>query len=134
MGAGAHRGDYDIAFYEARIGETLEASTVAAATPVFLNSDADGPLQPARWLIQVTAVSGAGVAVWVGLSAFDKGDSPSSVAGAGPQRIPLSRAALVFIETHVLAGVDDRVTLETIGGSATITATRVSTVTPKAQR
>lgn len=127
----AHRGDHDIAFYEATVGETLDGTTSAPASPVFINSDDDGPLRPARYLIQVASVSVDGVVVWVGFSKFEKGDSASTIAAAGPKRIPLSQSTIIAIETNVLEGEDDRLTIESTGGTATVYATRISTVVAK---
>lgn len=126
----AHRGDHDIAFYEARIGYTYSA-TLAADTPTFLNNDADGPLPPARYLIQAFNVSDTSVVVWVGFSPFEKPGSAVSIAGAGRARVPLN-SNVVAIETNVLPKTDDRITLEAVGGTATVYATIVSSFIPKA--
>lgn len=136
MSASAHRGDHDIAFYEARIGFSWVTTTAGAGVPVFVNSDTDGPLQPARYLIHLGPVSDQSVIVWVGFSPFTVGDSPASIAAAGARRIPLgtgdqASAKLVAIETNVLEVEDDRITIESLNGTATVYVTRVSTVVPK---
>lgn len=134
MSDGAHRGDHDIAYYEATIGETHALTTGAAATPEFLNDDGAGALIPARYLIQVAAVSDPAVVVWVGFSPFESGATAATVAGAGLKRIPLSQSTIIAVETNVLEEEDDRVTIETVGGTATVYATRVSTIIRKGKR
>lgn len=131
MSGSQHRGDHDVGFYEARIGHTYERVTAGAATPIHVNDDADGPLPPARYLIQLYNPSAATVVLWVGFSRFEKGVAAGSVAGAGPARIPLVQGGLVAVETHVLQGEDDRITLETVGGTATALVTRVSSLIGK---
>ena len=132
MSGAAHRGDHDIAYYEARIGHTFALTTAGAATPAFVNEDADGPIPAARYLIQLASVSVPAVVAWIGFSAFEAGDTAGSVAGAGPARIPLSQSTIIAIETHVLEAADDRITVETIGGTGTVYVTRVSSLVPKA--
>lgn len=134
MSDGAHRGDHDIAFYEATIGETLAHTTSGPATPGFLNDDDAGALTPARYLIQVAAVSDPAVVVWVGFSEFEAGATPASIAAAGLKRIPLSQSTIIAIETNVLEAEDDRVTIESTGGTATVYVTRVSTVIRRGKR
>ena len=134
MSDAAHRGDHDIAYYEATVGETAALTTSAADTPAFLNDDDAAALLPARYLIQVAAVSDPAVVVWVGFSPFVRGEAPASVAGAGPKRVPLSQSTIIAIETHVLEDTDDRVTVESTGGTATVYVTRVSTVVRRGKR
>lgn len=128
----AHRGDHDIAFYEATVGHTFQGAGTTA--PSFVNSDGDGPLPPARYLIQLADTSAESVICWVGFEGFEEGATASSIAGAGPKRIPLKRDTIVAIETNILEGEDDRMILETSAGTATVYVTRVSTVVQKGVR
>ena len=128
MSGDAHRGDHDIAFYEATIGHTFEGA--GDVVPSFVNSDADGPIPPARYLIQLAELSKNGAFCWVGFSPFVKTVGPNAVVGPGPSRIPLSEL-LGCVETNILAGVDDRITLQTTEGTAVVYVTRISTRIPK---
>jgi hypothetical protein len=127
MSAGAHRGDHDIAFYEAAIEDTF---TLTATTSGLTEapSDADGPLPPGRYLIQVRGISSTQV-VWIHVGKFVKGAplAPSNPIGPGTRRFPLT-SAIVAIETHCLKGYSDRISAQvSTGASVPVYISRVST-------
>lgn len=130
MSGSAHRGDHDVAFYEATIGYTFGGGTGTTA-PSYLNSDDDGPLPPARYLIQVIEVGNSDTVCWIGTEPFEKGSTPSAIDGPGPDRIPLKRTTLLAIEMHVLAGENDRIVIQTSVSTAIVYVTQVSTLIPK---
>ena len=132
MSGSAHRGDHDIAFYEATLGHTYAGS--GGVAPSFVNSDDDGALPPARYLIQLVSSSSPTATCWVSQEPFEKGVAPSSIAGAGPRRFPLRRDTLLAIETHVVGNDDDRITLQTDAGTCVVWVSRVSTLTPRGTR
>jgi hypothetical protein len=124
VSSNAHRGDDDIAFYAADIGDTALLS--ASVTPAQL-SDAHGPLPSGRYIIQVVNLSGTGKQlVWVGQGPFVPGGVMAIAAAPGKDRIPLSQQALVAIETNVVKGFSDRIAAVTSGGTAEVYITRVS--------
>lgn len=124
MSDSAHRGDHDIAFYEAAIEETR----ALAVTNVFSQfSDAEGPLVPGRYLIQLVSSSVSTAFCWVHLGKFEKGVSLAGTALPGPRRVPLSRSTVVAVETHVLANYSDRLGAIMTAGSGQLYVTRVST-------
>lgn len=124
MSSAAHRGDHDVAFYEAAIKESY---VLSVGTSLVQTSDADGPLRPGRYLIQLVNPSSDTALCWVHVGKFAKGTALAGGTGAGRNRIPLSRQAIVAVETHVLKDDSDRIGAEMTAGSATLIITRVST-------
>lgn len=125
MSASAHRGDHDIAFYEAAIENT--AALTAVAGSLAETSDDNGPLPPGRYLIQAPDI-GLGQVVWVHVGKFTKGAplTPSSPIAAGEKRFPLT-TAIVAVETHVLGGYSDRIATQlNAGPDVTLYISRVS--------
>jgi len=131
MSAGAHRGDHDIAFYEAAIEETrsLAVTTTFAQLP-----DEDLGLEPGRYLIQLATASSDTSFCWVHLGAFEKGVTLGGTAAPGRRRFPLSRSTIVAIESHVLEGYSDRLGAIMSAGTGTLYISRVSTRIPKGAR
>ena len=127
MSGNAHRGDHDVAFYEATIGETRELAVSDAYAQL---PDDDGPLAPARYVIQLVALSDDNAVVWVHVGPFGEGDL-GGAAGPGNSRFPLSSG--VVAETHVLEGESDRIgaIADTPGVTARLFISRVSTVVRK---
>ena len=124
MSSSQHRGDDDIAFFQADIGETrLLAAISGSATQL---PTAGGALPPGRYLIQATDISDAGALVWVGVGAF--GTTISLTAAAGHRRIPLSSGAILAIETNVRKGDSDQIAVRTSAGTANVFISLVSTV------
>lgn len=122
MSSAAHNGADDIAFYEAAIGHTYQLD--ADDSGVQLGSDA-GPLPSGRYLIQAFNLSAGGVC-WVHVGGH--GQALGLVAGAGRNRIPLTRETILAVETHVRKGDSDTVgAICTAGATATVWITRVST-------
>lgn len=131
MSANAHRGDHDIAFYEAALEETRELGVTTAFAQF---SDAAGPLTPGRYLIQLAVASSDTAFCWVHLGKFEKGENLGGTAAAGRRRFPLSRSTVVAIESHVLGGYSDRLGAIMSAGSGTLYVSRVSTAIPKGVR
>lgn len=124
----AHRGDHDIAFYQADIGETRALLVTIAGEELV---EEEGPLTPGRYLLQFFQTSGAPSAIcWVHVGAWAEGDI-SPTAGSGPQRIPLSAQSIIGVEYHVIEGYNDRVAAIMTVGAGTLYMTRVSTVIRK---
>jgi len=122
MSGSAHRGDDDIAYFEAAIEETVAlAATVAGAQ----TTDNYGALTPGRWLIQAQAFSVATALCWVQVGAFVKGSPISLASGAGLKKYPLSDK-LPAIEFNIRKGVDDRVGVIMSAGTADVLLSRVS--------
>jgi hypothetical protein len=124
----AHRGDHDIAFYEAAIEETRELSVTDAGEN--LDED-DGALRPGRYLIQFLQSSGPGGPVtatcWVHVGPWKNGPLTPTL-GPGPRRIPLSANGIAAVETHVLADYSDRIAaIMTAAATGILYITRVST-------
>lgn len=121
MGA-AHNGEDDIAFFAADIGYTrlLDLTTTIAFPP-----DAEGPLPPFRYLVQVLDMS-AGATCWVHFTKFEKTDQPvvATPGAAGDQRIPLK--ALAAFEVNVRKGYNDRIGALVSTGTGKIAITAVS--------
>lgn len=131
MSAAAHRGDHDIAFYEADIGETRVLNVSTAFTET---ADEDGPLIPGRYLVQLMDSAPTNLKCWVHVGPFEAGETLGGVAAPGRRRIPLSRQAAVAVELNVQTGHNDRIGGITSAGSATLYVTRVSTSTRKFAR
>lgn len=131
MSASAHRGDHDIAFYEAAIEETRSLAVTAGFTQL---SDEDGALVPGRYLVQLAAASSDTAFCWVHVGEFVKTESLGGTAGPGRARFPLSRSTVVAVEFHVIGGYSDRLGAIMSAGTGTLYVSRVSTATPKGMR
>jgi len=127
MSAAAHRGDHDIAFYEAAIENTFTLNAIVGALTE-APTDLDGPLPPGRYLIQLVGASDAAVIAWVHVGKFVAGTplAPANPVAAGTKRIPLSPSSIIAIETHALQGYSDRIAVQSVGGTVTVHITRVS--------
>lgn len=126
MSSAAHRGDHDIAFYEAAIEETHRLDVTATYSQL---PDVDGPLRPGRYLIQLFNPSNDTAVCWVHVGKFEKAVSLAGTAGPGVRRVPLSKQAIIAIETHVLVGHSDRIGAIMSAGTGTLFVTRVSSET-----
>lgn len=125
MSGAAHRGDDDIAFYAADIGETRALSAAAGSPTQF--SGSSGPLAPGRYLIQAVNLSVPSAEVWIGFGKF--GEAVDLAAVPGRRRIPLvPGGGLLAVETHVRKGDSDQIAAITSAGTATVYVTLVSTV------
>lgn len=129
MSSSAHRGDFDIGFYEAAIEET-HSVTAAIGALTNLPSAVDGALRPGRYLIQLSNPV-AGSVVWVHVGAFDATVplAPVNPVAAGTKRIPLSSAGVLAVEYQALAGFSDRIAVQATGNATTVFVSRVSTET-----
>ena len=126
MSAAAHRGDHDIAFYEAAIENT--AALTATSAGLTETADSLGALPPGRYLIQAVGLAQNQVC-WVHVGKFVKGEplAPASPTAPGEKRFPLT-SAIVAVESHVLRGYSDRIAVQlSIGASLTVYLSRVST-------
>ena len=123
MSGAAHRGDDDLAFYAADIGETRLVSADALSNQQ--TTDADGALVPGRWLVQVFPTDSA-AKVWVGFGKFVAAVVLSSPVGPGKQRIPCSGKTIIAFETNVLKGYSDRAVARTTVGTAEVYLTLIS--------
>ena len=123
-----HRGDHDIAFYEAALEETYE---LGVSTAFDETSDDDGPLIPGRYLIQLVAPTSSATLAWVHAGAFEKGASLGGTADAGTKRFPLSGDGVKAVEFHVLKGYSDRIGVIAEAGTGRLLISRVSTRTDK---
>ncbi len=132
MSGSAHRGDHDVAFYEAAVEETIELSLSTAFTQT---PDSNGPMTAGRWLIQLYN-PGQNAICWVHEGIFVEGVplAPSSPTSAGLRRIPLSIRSVIAFETHVLPNYSDRIGAILTQGTALLWLTRVSTATRKRRR
>lgn len=128
-----HRGDHDIAHYERQPGETLGPTSVGTGSVTQLNSDAQGPLPPGRYLIQVANLSTTGIVLWLHFGRFEKSAplAPSSPTSSGRNRIALSLDDRLGIELHLLGGEHDRVAAQAVGGTCDVILSRISTTVPK---
>lgn len=118
------------AYYEAAIEETRQLDVTDSFAET---SDADGPLTPGRWLVQLAGASDGAAFCWVHSGKFEKGESidpGSGQDGPGPKRIPLSGDGITAIEFNVLQGYNDRLGAVMTAGTATIYFTRISTQLP----
>lgn len=124
MSGAAHNGEDDIAFFAADIGFTyvLPLTTTLSVMP-----SADGALVAGRYLVQVVGLT-TGAIAWLHFDHYQKDvpPDPSPLTGQGPQRVPLSAAAIIAIETHVKKGYSDRLCGLVTSGTATLYATLVS--------
>jgi len=124
---GSHRGDHDIAFFEAAVEETRKVTVTAAGLTQF--PDADGPLTPGRYLIQAVGIS-AGQDCWLHVGQFAAGVALAPAIGpvvGGPKRFPLT-TSVPAIETHVLSGYSDQMAFQlSAGANIVVYVTRVST-------
>ncbi len=113
-----------VGFYAADIGITRALVIGAGASA--MTSDADGPLTPGRWVIQLRTALLTEYA-WIRVGTYKKGTPLSASTGPGNNRFPLSPSALIAIEFHVRKGVNDRIAGITESGAATLYISRVST-------
>ncbi|MCH9836988.1 hypothetical protein K0U83_15080 [bacterium] len=129
MSSSAHRGDFDIGYYEASIEET---HSVTAAVGALTNAPAaaEGALRPGRYLVQLSNPT-AGTVVWVHVGAFDAAVplAPANPIAAGTRRIPLSSSGVLAIEFQALTGYSDRIAVQAVGNAATVFISRVSSET-----
>ena len=126
----AHRGDHDIAFYEAVIEETRSLDVTAAGeeTP-----DDDGALTPGRYLVQFFQTSGPTTAIcWLHVGVFKEGVL-GPTAEPGNKRFPLSASSIIAIEFNVMTDENDRIAGIMSEGAGTLFISRVSTETRKHQ-
>jgi hypothetical protein len=112
-----------VGFYAADIGITREL-VIGAGASVML-TDADGPLTPGRWVIQLRTALATEYA-WIRVGAFKKGSAIAATIGPGRDRFPLSPSALIAIEFNVRKGENDRIAGITEFGAATLYISRVS--------
>jgi len=129
----AHRGDHDVAYYEAAIENTV--ALVATVGSLTETPDDGGALPPGRYLIQALALADDQV-VWVHVGKFVKGTAlaPGAPTAAGEKRFPLT-ATIVAIETHCLAGYSDRIAAQvSTGANVTLYISRVSTQVQKSNQ
>ena len=122
MGDGARAGD-EVGFFAAAIEVTRSLSL--STTSVQL-TDAQGPLAPGRYVIQLRPASSAEIWCWVHAGPFIKGDVITATTGEGRNRFPLSNAGLIAIEFHVRRDVNDRIAAVLESGSGTLYISKVS--------
>lgn len=115
----SHRGDDDIAFFAANLGLThaLMFDTNGANL-----ADAQGPLKPGRYLVQLRKEDNG--YAWVSVGKWERGN-PIAAPAAVPA-FPMSNVGLVAVEFHVREGVNDRIAARTESGSAVLYITLVS--------
>ena len=120
MSTASVRGDDAVAFYAALLGATtlLAAGVVASQTP-----DADGPLQPGKYLVQVADIAGGGT-TWLKMVPFVKGNV--EVLAAGVPAFPMKPGLALSFTVNVLKGVNDRVVAVTSAGTSNVYLTRIS--------
>ncbi len=126
MSGSAHRGDHDIAFYEAAIENTFSLSVTTGALAES-PTDAEGPLPPGRYLIQAVGLNSNQVC-WIHVGKFVKGTplAPDAPTGPGTKRFPLT-TTIVAIETHCIQGHSDRIAAQLNAGlGVTVYISRVS--------
>jgi len=131
VSASAHRGDHDVAFYEAAIENTV--GLTASAGVLTQTVDTDGPLPPGRYLVQAVGL-GATQVCWVHVGPYVNGTllTPLGPTGPGARRFPLT-STIVAIETHILRGYSDRVgVILNAGAAVSVFLSRVSTEARKA--
>lgn len=119
---GGRQADDDAWVYHADIGYTYDLPIGPGGAQL---TDAQGPLSPGRWLVQLRTTFTAQWA-WVILGPFEKGSPIALTAGAGRQRIPLSRASVIAAEFHVRKGYNDRIGGITESDTANLLITQVS--------
>lgn len=106
-------------FYQNFIGNSRKLAVTDSAVATF--SDANGPLEPGKWLVFLRAASTN--FVWVASRVFVKGAAPSAVAAdvpARPMSPDLGQDGLSFF-LHVRKGVNDQfVAIAETGKSGTL--------------
>ncbi len=133
MSGGAHAGDDDIAYYAASLGCTRKLDVTSAPTQL---TDADGPLEPGRYLLQARFGSGSNSDIWVAMGPFEKGET--LVVAADVPHFPFLENGVIAIEVNVrpvpkqqkATRAQDRpnnqVAAVTSSGSATLYITAIS--------
>jgi hypothetical protein len=120
----AHRGDHDIAFYEAAIEETVELDVSTTWAEL---ADSVGPLRSGRWLVQFIGTLEGENLCWLHVGRWTKGEPlGAQAAEPGPRRFPLSEVARA-IEFHVVPGYNNRLGAIMESGSGKLLISRIST-------
>lgn len=121
-GIGDVRGDDAVAYYAGTIGATRSIAVADGVSATL--RDADGPLEPGRYLMQVLNWTSSSAKIWVRFGRFEKGHSLE--ASAGPPNFPLAQRGIIALELNVLPGDNDRAAAIGDGGGGTLYLTRIS--------
>lgn len=128
--AGSHEGKDDRAFFHAAIERTFELAAVDTGVQT---SDDDGPMVPARYLIQAVDFDAPTTVCWVHVGKFEKGSPISLVATAGKDKIPLKSDGVIAVEFNAVREHSDRIgAITTAGGTCTVWITRVERTSQQA--
>lgn len=122
MSESSINGSDAIADFTAALGFTrkLAATQVASQT-----SDADGALEPGRYLVQLINPSAADAIAWLRAVPFVKTETVAVDQDA--PSFPLQRNALVSVQFNALRGVSDRVAVRmSAAATGTLYITRIS--------
>lgn len=121
MGIQDARGDDVIAYYAGTLGFTRALDVGPTSTMI---PDAEGALEPGRYLVQLLDCSASGMKAWLAFGAFAR--AGTVVAAAGPPHFPLGPRGLIALEFNVRKGDNDRVAVIGDGGTARLYLTRIS--------
>lgn len=128
--AGAHEGKDDRAFFHAAIERTFELAVTDAGNQT---SDPDGPMVPARYLVQAINFDADTTICWVHVGRFVEGSPLSLTAGPGNDRIPLNQGGAVAVEFNAVRDHSDRIgAITSAGGTCTVFITRVERTSKQA--
>jgi len=118
----AEQGQDAIAFFAASVEETRALTLSASSAQI---PDNDGALPPGRYLLLLrdTEVSSW---TWIQFGPFVKGGTVTATVGAGVDKLPLSRQAIIGFEVNINAGENDRIAAINESGGGTLYMIRIS--------